>query len=69
MKTWTAILSHIGIAAVQVGAAFASAPQIAHLPWWAQILVQVGGVAAHGVVATANSNSDQNGNTLPPPTK
>lgn len=67
MKTSTAIVSHIGLGGAQVGAVLAGAQ--AGLPWWAQLLIQLGFSAFQGWVAHVNSNSDPQGKPLLPSTK
>lgn len=65
MKTLTAMLTHIGIAALQIGVA-TYAPIANTLPPWGQVLFQVGAMFGQAWAAQVNSNSDQSGNKLPP---
>lgn len=67
MKTRTAIVGHVALGGAQVGAALSAAQ--AGLPWWGQLLIQLGLSALQAWMAHANGNSDQQGNTLPPPPK
>lgn len=59
MRTSTAILSHGAVGLAQAGAL--ASPNI---PWWGQLLIQVGLLVGQGVLASINSNSDPNGNSL-----
>ena len=73
MKTWTAFLSHLGIAALQAIVAAPAINQIgSQLPpstnplanVGIQLAIQAGLAALQGIVANINSNSDPNGNKL-----
>ena len=66
MRTSTAILSHAAVGTMQAAAMSGSLTQNPVIPWWGQLLIQLGLIFGQGVLANINSNTDQNGNKLPP---
>ena len=60
MKTNTAIAAHGAVGLVQAGAM-----AVPGLPWWAQLLIQVGLMIGQAFLAKRNSESDPQGNPLP----
>lgn len=65
MTTTQAISTHAVVGVAQAGTAM----QTSHLPWWQQLLIQTVLVLIQGLAAKNNSETDQKGNKLPPPSK
>lgn len=66
MRTSTAIGAHSLVGLAQAAAVVPSMGMNPAIPWWGELLIQIGLIFGQGVLARWNSNSDQNGNTLPP---
>ncbi len=63
MKTSTAMAAHNVIGLAQAGAVAAGMGQ-SGLPWWAELLIQVGLAFGQGLVAKRNSETDPQGKPL-----
>jgi len=65
MKTSTAMTAHALVGAAQAAAMTQSVGTNPAIPWWGQLLIQIGMMLGQMFLAKANSESDQNGNPLP----